>query len=492
MLKIDFSQPARQSNAAIFIIIYHLYKNWIKRLLPVLAGVLFGSGKTWVLLLTFGIFIVFVAILGIIYFYKYTFQIIDNELIIHKGVFKTTKLNIPFERIQSINFKQTILHQMLSVVELEVDTAGSSKIEFDLRAIPIQKANALRQIILESNPHIATEEEPTRPAPTEKKLFQLSFGELVKVGLTQNHIKSGLIPFALYFWLRDLLHSGGIELDELASEYAEPERIYQLSLFIIGMLVIIYALASMLISLIMSIIRFFDLSLYRQEDGFSVSYGLLTKRQITIKDEKIQIVKWEDNLLRKLPGIYNMQIKQAAAATVKQKNSSIFLAGIPQGRIRHFLDTYFKDVDYEMERYTSISQWWFIRRMVIITLLLLLTIGVATYYPFHPMFGIMIGGWLFLYLSSYLYFRKKRIGINDDVIHIKGGHFGDENELMQIYKIQGVQLSQSPFQRRKDLASIVLFTAAGNLNIPYIPLETARIIRDFVLKVVETDQRNWM
>ncbi len=492
MQKIDFSHPARQSNAAILIIIYHLYKNWIKRLLPVLAGVLFGSGKTWVLLLTFGIFIVFVAIFGIIYFYKYTFQIIDNELVIHKGVFKTTKLNIPFERIQSINFKQTILHQMLSVVELEVDTAGSSKIEFDLRAIPIQKANALRQIVLESNPQIATEEEPTHQAPTEKKLFQLSFGELVKVGLTQNHIKSGLIPFALYFWLRDLLHSGGIELDEIASEYAEPERIYQLGLFIIGMLVIIYALAAMLISLIMSIIRFFDLSLYRQEDGFSVSYGLLTKRQITIKDEKVQIIKWEDNLLRKLPGIYNMQIKQAAAATVKQKNSSIFLAGIPQGRIRHFLDTYFKDIEYEMERYTSISQWWFIRRMVIITLLLLMTFGVATYYPFHPMFGMMIGVWLFLYLSSYLYFRKKRIGINKDVIHIKGGQFGDENELMQIYKIQGVQLSQSPFQRRKDLASIVLFTAAGNLNIPYIPIETARLIRDFVLKVVETDQRNWM
>jgi len=389
MQTFDFSQPSRQSNAAILIIIFNLYKNWIKRLLPVLAGVIFGSGKTWVILLTLGIFIIVVGIFGIIYFFKYTFYIADNELVINKGVFKRTKLNIPFERIQSINFKQTILHQILSVVELEVDTAGSSKIEFDLRAISIRKANALRKIVLgaQPEPHTQASEIAITPTATkEKKLFQLSFWELVKVGLTQNHIKSGLIPFALYFWLRDLLHNGGIELDDLATEYAEPERVYNLGLFIIGILLMLYALAAILISLTMSIIRFFDLSLYRQEDGFRVAYGLLTKRQITIKDSKIQVFKWEDNLLRKIPGIYNMQIKQAASAAVKRKTSSIHLAGIPFRHIHHFLDTYFKDKDYKIRDYIRISKWWLIRRLVILTIILLITIGSAVLFPFHPIF----------------------------------------------------------------------------------------------------------
>ncbi len=492
MKPFDFSHPSRQSPAAMLIIIFNLYKNWIKRLVPVLAGVVFGSGKTWVIFLTLGIFVVVVAIFGIVYFYKYTFYITDNELVIDKGVFKKTKLNIPFDRIQSINFKETLLHQIFSVVELEVDTAGSSKIEFDLRAISIQKANALRQIIL--NTRLQADDTHPKPTstPTEKKLFQLSFWELVKVGLTQNHIKSGLIPFALYFWLRDLLHNGGIELDELATEYADPERVYNLGLFILGILVLLYALAAMAISLIMSIIRFFDLSLYRQEDGFKVTYGLLTKRQITIKDTKIQIFKWEDNLLRKIPRIYNMQIKQAASAAVKQKKSSIFLAGIPAERIHHFLDTYYQDIPYKIDHFTPISTWWLKRMMVILTILSLLTLGAALYFPFHPIFLGLGGIGLFAYISSYFYFRKKRFGLNDEVIHIKGGHFGDENELVQTYKIQGIQLKQSPFQRRKQLASIIIFTAAGNLNIPYIPLKTAQTLRDWVLQIVETDQRDWM
>lgn len=495
MQPFDFSKPSRQSNTAILIIIFNLYKNWIKRLLPIFAGVIFGSSKTWVLLLTLGLFVVIIAIFGIVYFYKYSFHITDNELVINKGVFKRTKLNIPFQRIQSINFKQSILHQLLSVVELDVDTAGSSKTEFELRAISNKKANALRDIILTSQDKQPSSESITPETPStshQRKIFQLSFWELIKVGLTQNHLKSGLIPFALYFWVRDLLHNGGIDLDDLATEYTDPERIYSLGLFIIGILLILYAIIALMISLVMSIIRFFDLTLYRQEDGFKVTYGLLTKRQITIKDSKIQVFKWQDNLLRKIPGIYNMQIKQAASVAVKRKTSSIHLAGISLHQVHLFLDTYFKDVSYKIEHYITISSWWLYRRIAIISSLLIMTIGVALYYPFHPIFVVLGGAWLYLYVISFLYFRKKSIGLNDAIIHIKGGHFGDENELIQMYKIQGIQLKQSPFQRRKGLASIVLFTATGNLFVPYIPAEKAINLRDLVLQIIETDQRAWM
>jgi len=493
MQKNEFSQPTRQSNSAILIIIFNLYKNWIKRLFPILIGVVFGTGKTWLVLLVLGLFILLVAIFGIIYFYKYTFHIADNELVINKGVFKRSKINIPFERIQSINFKQTILHQLLSVVELEIDTAGSAKTEFDLQAITTEKADALRQVILASKPeHDNTHSDAPPIVPEQIKLFQLSFWELVKVGLTQNHFKSGLIPFALYFWLRDLLHSGGIELDDFASEYADPERIYNLGLLIIGILLFLYAFAAIIISLIMSIIRYFDLSLYRQEDGFRVTYGLFTKRQITIKDTKIQIFKWSDNLLRKIPGIFNMQIKQAASASVKQKTSSIHLAGVPKEHITQFLDAYFQDKVYKTSEYIPISSWWLIRRIAIITFFVGLTIVAILNFPYHPAFFVISFVLFFLYVLSYLFFRKKRLGLNDEVIHIKSGHFGDRHEIIQTHKLQGIQLNQSPFQRRKGLASLVFFTAAGNLNMPYIPLNSALKIRDIVLQIIETDHRDWM
>ncbi|HHB78475.1 MAG TPA: hypothetical protein ENK85_04505 [Saprospiraceae bacterium] len=490
----DFSQAARQSNAAIIIIIFNLYRNWIKRLLPILLALFVSSGKATLLVTTFGIFIVLVALFGIIYFFKYTYYIADNELIIEKGVFKRSKMVIPFERIQSINFKQAILHQIFSVVELEIDTAGSSKIEFDLRAISKQKAEALRQIILNSKPEkssLPLEETTSPPAPTPKILFKLSFGDLMKVGLTENHLRSGLVPIAMYFWLRDLLRNGGINLDDLATKYADPEKLYQLGLIILGILFLGYALIAILISMIRSVLRFFDLTFYRTEEGFMVTYGLFTKRQISIQDPKIQIFKWQDNLLRKIPKIFNMQIKQAASAEVKKKTSSIHLAGLSERHIHQFLDAYY-DKDYAIDDFIGISKWWFIRRLVIYTVLVIGSLILYQYFPEHPAFGISAFFFVTLILTSYLYFRKKKFGVNDEVIHIKGGRFGDSHQLIQLFKIQGVSLKQSPFQRRKDLAGIVIFTAAGNINLPYLAYDVAEKLRDYILQIVETDGRAWM
>lgn len=494
MKAFDFDKPSRQSNYAIILIIFKLYKNWIKRFLPILIAVSVSAENAIIIWLTIASFVILVGIFGIVAFFKYTFYLTGNELIINKGVFKRSKMIIPFERIQSINFKQTIIHQIFSVVELEIDTAGSAHTEFDLRAISFEKAEALRKIILASRQtlDIQPEETTDTPSPVQKRLFKLTFWELVKVGLTQNHLKSGLIPIGLYFWLRDMLHSGGIELDEIATEYANPDEIIRLGLIIIGVLFLGYALIAILISLFLSILRFFELTFFRTEDGFKVSYGLLTKRQISIKDSKIQIFHWSDNLLRKIPRIHNMQIKQAASKRVKQKTSSIHLVGLSTHHIHQFLDAYFTEHSYQVDDFIGLSPWWIKRQMVIYAILLTIFGSLAFFLPDEPSLLFICLFLIFLMLNSYLYFRKKKFGVNDEVIYIKGGHFGDAHELIQLHKIQGIQLNRSPFQKRKNLATIVIFTAAGTTRIPYIPYDSAVTLRDYVLQIVETDLRDWM
>jgi putative membrane protein len=63
---------------------------------------------------------------------------------------------------------------------------------------------------------------------------------------------------------------------------------------------------------------------------------------------------------------------------------------------------------------------------------------------------------------------------------------------MEIYKVQAVKLNQSFYQWRKDLATLTLYTASGDIKIPFIPIEKARQLRDYLLYRVETDQRTWM
>ena len=48
-------------------------------------------------------------------------------------------LNVPFDRIQSVDFKRNIVHQFLNVVSVQVDTAGSKGSELELDAIEQEK-----------------------------------------------------------------------------------------------------------------------------------------------------------------------------------------------------------------------------------------------------------------------------------------------------------------------------------------------------------------
>ena len=91
-----------------------------------------------------------------------------------------------------------------------------------------------------------------------------------------------------------------------------------------------------------------------------------------------------------------------------------------------------------------------------------------------------------------LIYRKKKYGFNNEMIKVDGGAFGDKTELIPIYKIQAVKLVQSIYQRRHDLASLELFTAAGSVRIPYIEVGDAHKISDFLMYKVEIDKRGWM
>ena len=59
-------------------------------------------------------------------------------------------------------------------------------------------------------------------------------------------------------------------------------------------------------------------------------------------------------------------------------------------------------------------------------------------------------------------------------------------------KVQRVTVSQSPFQRRRGLATLRLHLAGGAVRIPFVPREDADRLADYILYCAESDQRAWL
>jgi putative membrane protein len=105
---------------------------------------------------------------------------------------------------------------------------------------------------------------------------------------------------------------------------------------------------------------------------------------------------------------------------------------------------------------------------------------------------------LFLLIMPYVYFinvvyqKRFRLYISTEAFQINSGAWGKKSKIAQWYKIQYMQLNQSIYQRRKQLATLIIHTAGGQIRIPYIDLELARTMTNYALYKVESSNKSWI
>jgi len=87
----------------------------------------------WFLLMMFYVVLipyVFILIFTIWYEFKYvkmfSFEVLENNLVIRHGVFNRVKATIPYSRIQNINITNGVFDRMYKTFTIKVETAGTS------------------------------------------------------------------------------------------------------------------------------------------------------------------------------------------------------------------------------------------------------------------------------------------------------------------------------------------------------------------------------
>ena len=102
-------------------------------------------------------------------------------------------------------------------------------------------------------------------------------------------------------------------------------------------------------------------------------------------------------------------------------------------------------------------------------------------------FWLVAGGFFQFYQ-----YKKWRYFFYEEGLQTISGVIERVHKVLLHRKAQGVRLKQSPYQRRKNLATIILHSASGDVNIPYIKMEHALQMKNYILFKVESSRRKWM
>ena len=223
MSNFNFSEPQRQSQAGLVLIFASTLYRFVRNLWVLLIYFFVRqTDQSMLLLIGLGTGVVLLLLLGysILSFLKFKFHIdeTNKEFVLEKGVFDSDVTNIPFGKIQQVNFKRSILQRVIGVYSLVIETAGSQEKEVEIKALSEEKANALADRLMDlkyrevgkTSEVTASEEisdEPLSSAPEWQ--YKISFMTLIKFGLTSNYLRGVGIIVAFYFTLTRAVYVRG-------------------------------------------------------------------------------------------------------------------------------------------------------------------------------------------------------------------------------------------------------------------------------------------
>jgi putative membrane protein len=492
---LDFlSEPQRQSSVAIFLILLKSFRIILGQAWPIFIALIVNPTKSEDSY--FGLAIIGIsaasAIRSIISYFNFYYYVKNNELIIEKGIFQKTKLNVPFDRIQTINFKENIFHQFFNVVSLEIDTAGSKGNEFSITALKKDKAIAIREFLLaqkkSSTPTPSSEEEIETP---EEELLHLSLIDLVKIGVSQNHLRTAAIVFAFMFTSMSYIESiTGWKLENGINNLLGSNS----STLLMGLITIVptFIIIAFLISLVRTVFRYHELRFIKTSMGFKVISGLFTKNEQSASMQKIQLIRWTTNPIKKVFSLFDISLRQAASTAIARKQS-IYVPGCFEEQLIAVRSAYFPEESQLSFEEHVIHPLVIYRRVLYFGLLPAVIFLLDRYWigASGDYFWAIIWVGIVL-LVSWVYQRNFKYFVSDEGIRISTSIVGQTDTLLKWFKIQGVEIQQGIYQRRKDLCNLVFHTAAGTVKIPYIELEKAKKMENFVLYKIEHSNQDWM
>ena len=425
-------------------------------------------------------------------FFRY--QIRDDSILIRSGVIKKKQLDIKFDRIQGVNTQQNPVYRVLGLVTVSFDTAGSAGNEGNLPAVPRKFADALRENI-GSRKTGQTEDE--QPAKAPESLLKLDWRDMIRIALAD---RRALIIVA---FIGPLMEQVGDQIEPAIENALQSANLdfFQLDFgtgaLIVAALIFAAVLLLVTVSIATAFLRYHNFELFLDGRTLRSHGGLITRHEHSMDLEKIQTIRLQQGVVESWLGRYKMTARQAISGR-KQRSQKMFTIPVVTAELADTLRPLLLaseagrlTQDPRANLFQAISPYYMRSRILfaglvpafIVTAVLVAEAGIV---------GLVALIWLPLVaLVSWRNWKRAGYLHDDNEIVRRSGLLGYRTVGLLFRKVQRVTISQSRYQRRKNLASLRVYMASGSVRIPYIAHETAKQLRDYILYKVESSQRAW-
>jgi len=421
-----------------------------------------GRGKGITSFLLFLAFALAVgAVFAFLYWWRFTYVVGPNEIVIEKGLLRRQRRVIPFDRVQDIAIEQRLLARLFGTAKVKIETGGAAKDEGSLDMIAIADARALRDFVRHGPRADAAVAAEAEAPPQEPVLFEMGLGRL---------LYSGLFGFSLVFLA---VISGALQqLDQLGlfnwSDWFTPQRADQAASFVTLKLAFVLVGLVLALGMIAGVARTaardFGFRLTRTEKGLRRKRGLFTLSEVVIPIRRTQVALIESGAIGRLLGWHRLSFQTLGA---DQKEGGVQVAA-PFARMEEILPilaiagfpTPPPRVDFH-----GVPRRAIVRQAA--PALALGALAMIASFWFDARAGFVAAALLLLAILAVLRWRKHAHALGESALFVSSGLLKRRLWIVPYEKAQTIRVSRGPIQRALKLSNLLLDTAgSGSLRSP--------------------------
>ncbi|HWL11961.1 MAG TPA: PH domain-containing protein [Ureibacillus sp.] len=420
-----------------------------------------GDSNFWSTLIPLGIFLLIIVlrlINGFLKWWTYVYWFEEKELRVEYGLFVKKKRYIPFDRIQSFNYKEGIFHRLFGLVQVMVETAGSTngKPEVILTAITKEAANQIELVTRKSKEQAELQADDLEveelAEPTARVIHKMNTKSLLILATTSSSM--GVVVAGVAAVLSQFA-----ELIPFERIFEELSSFIKFGFIAISLAVFMTFLVTWLVAVIITFINYYNFTVVEEDDRLTITRGLLEKKKVTIPLNRIQAIKVVENPLRQIFGFAAVAVESASGGFGGEEKKITLFPLIKKKDLMNPMQELFPHFVWQQTLTKPPKKAKsFFYRLDFIWLLPVVALGSYFWFPYGLLSILVIIPVIALGLWQ---FKTAGFAINGNQLTFCYRIFSRVTFMVEKKRIQALEARQSYFQKRRELTTVEVTVMSG-------------------------------
>ncbi|GCF12173.1 membrane protein [Haloarcula mannanilytica] len=453
---------------------------------------------------------------------RFRYELDGDTLTVESGVFARQSRQIPLGRVQNLDVEQNILNRLLGLAIVRFETAGGSATEATLDAVDEAEVKRLRNYVrthdrdeaadteaatskavsetatsarsahadlpgatgpsptqagdtqagTDRGPSVSTSNTDSGGQPDESLLFAFDQRELLTYALVSVRPAAPVLTLAtlplgmdiVWAVLRFNATLVGASLSGPVIQWllGSPET-SRLAVFA-ALSIAQFLLLALVVSMALTVIEYYGFRLTQADDDLRYERGLLRRYSGNIPLEKVQSVTIRENVLMRRFGYATLAVETAGYSGGNQQSTQgVAVPLAPREEVYELARDIEPFGDLDFERSPKRARRRYLARFS------LAAAGLTAVAYAVDSLVLETGYWwlaalLFLPVvpAAHLRWRHRGFDLDESVLATRSGFWRRTTRIVPYYRLQTVFVTRSPFQRRRDLATVGADTASSS------------------------------